>query len=379
MKVRREISKNCVLLSLITPEKKDEYKSSIKEMKALTQTRGGKIVKTITQKRGHPDPGYFFGKGKLKQIKSFLDKYPKIGNVIVEGFLSPTQQRNMEKLLETTVIDREELILEIFSKRAKTREAKLQVELAEYEYLLPRLRNMWPHLSRQAGGGFKLRGPGETQLEMDKQVIQKRISSLKDKIEHVKKVRKQQRKRRKNLFTVSIVGYTNAGKSTLLTQLSNSDLYTEDKLFATLDTSTKRVYIGEGNTILMSDTVGFIKNLPPHLFASFKSTLEEIKYNDLIIILIDVTDDNYRKKIKVVEKVLKELGVVDKKLVYVFNKIDLIPKDKLKLLKQKFQDKENYLFISALKKTNLDKFRNYLLKVFKKFNREDKYNYQSLD
>ncbi|HMA69288.1 MAG TPA: GTPase HflX [Candidatus Mcinerneyibacterium sp.] len=378
MKIKREISKKCVLLSLVLPEDREDYKENIKEMKALTKTRGGAVIKTFIQKRSKPDPGHYFGKGKLKLIKDFLSNHEDVGNVIVDGFISPTQHRNMESILKKTVIDREELILEIFSRRAKTKIAKLQVELAEYEYLLPRLRNMWDHLSRQAGGGFKLRGPGETQLEMDRQVIQKRISTLKDKIEHVKKIKKTQRKRRKHLFSVSIVGYTNAGKSTLLSQISNKDLYTEDQLFATLDTSINRVYIGKGETVLMSDTVGFIKNLPPHLFESFKSTLNEIQYSDLIIILIDITDKNYREKIQVVKKVLGDLNSSNKKLLYVFNKIDLVDQDKLKKIKQKYKNDKDSLFISALKNKNLDKLKKRVLEIFNRYNEKNEYNHQSI-
>ena len=343
----------CILLYLETPHDQGDTGERVKEMVSLVRTRGGEVIETFRQARDNPDPAIYFGKGKVEEISMFLENFPDVVNVVVDGFLTPVQQRNLESEFERTVIDREELILEIFALHAMTREAKLQVELAELEYLLPRLRNLWPHLTGQQGG-FNFRGPGETQLETDRRAITRRIAMLKDKLRHIERVRATQRKGRSGTYKVSIVGYTNAGKSSLLSELSGKGLYVEDKLFATLDTATKKVYIEDCGTVLFSDTVGFIRNLPHHLVASFKSTLEELKYADLVMEVVDVSSPVFSKNMEVVTEVLHELGAGDRPRFTVFNKTDLLEADTLEKLKTKFAGDDNTVLISVKEKSGIE-------------------------
>ncbi len=351
------MSERCILLYVETPGDILEASERENEMVSLIRTRGGEVVEIFKQSRKNPDPGQYFGSGKLEEISMFLSNFPDIANVIVDGFLSPVQQRNLETLFERSVIDREELILEIFALHAKTREAKLQVELAELQYLLPRLRNLWPHLTGQQGG-FNFRGPGETQLETDRRAITKKISVLSSKLKHIEKVRATQRKGRSGKFKVSIVGYTNAGKSSLLRSFSKKDLYVEDKLFATLDTSTKKVYIEGAGTVLFSDTVGFIRNLPHHLVASFKSTLEELKYADLIMEVVDISSPVHKQNMDVVNEVLHELGAGDKPRFTVFNKIDMLDDESLEAIMNKYKDQQRAAFISVTEERGLDSLKS---------------------
>jgi len=346
----------CLLLSMITPRDEVDPEERIDEMTALIETRGGRVVDVFTQKREHPDPGHYFGRGKIEEIAAFLEQTPEITTIIVDSFLSPVQQRNLEEDFGRTVMDREELILEIFARHAQTREARLQVELAELEYLLPRLRNLWPHLTGQQGG-FNFRGPGETQLETDRRAITRRIAALKKKLLHIEKIRGTQRKGRSRAFKVSIVGYTNAGKSSLLSLLCGKPLYVENKLFATLDTTVKKVFFPGTGEVLLSDTVGFIRNLPHHLVASFKSTLEELLYSDLILEVVDISSPVYRQKMDVVDQVLRELGAGDKPRLRAFNKCDLLTDEALSALESQFKQSEDALFISVLEKKNIEELK----------------------
>lgn len=349
----------CLLLSLYTPKDEVDPFERTEEMKALIETRGGEVIELFTQKREHPDPGLYFGQGKIEEIRRYLENFHEITTVIVDAYLSPVQQRNLEEQFGRTVMDREELILEIFARHARTREARLQVELAELEYLLPRLRNLWPHLTGQQGG-FNFRGPGETQLETDRRAITRRIAALKKKLLHIEKIRQTQRKGRASAFKVSIVGYTNAGKSSLLSLLSGKPLYVENKLFATLDTTVKKVYFPQAGEVLLSDTVGFIRNLPHHLVASFKSTLEELLYSDLILEVVDVASPSWRQKMEVVEQVLTELGAGEKPRMTAFNKCDLLEAGILESLREQYIGRDDVLFISVLKKDNIDTLKERL-------------------
>jgi len=349
----------CLLLSLYTPKDEVDPAERTQEMKALIETRGGQVVELFTQKREHPDPGLYFGQGKVEEIRRYLENFGEITTIIVDAFLSPVQQRNLEEQFGRTVMDREELILEIFARHARTREARLQVELAELEYLLPRLRNLWPHLTGQQGG-FNFRGPGETQLETDRRAITRRIAALRKKLVHIEKIRQTQRKGRASAYKVSIVGYTNAGKSSLLSLLSGKPLFVENKLFATLDTTVKRVYFPQAGEVLLSDTVGFIRNLPHHLVASFKSTLEELLYSDLILEVVDIASPSYRQKMEVVTQVLSELGAGEKPRMTVFNKCDLLDRDTLEALREQYRDRDDTIFISVVNKDNIDTLKERL-------------------
>ena len=353
-----------LLLEPIFPEDALEFEENIEEMKALIDTKGGEVIEVITQKREKPDPGYFFGKGKLDEAKQFLENFPEINVIVVDAFLSPVQQRNLETFFGKQIIDREELILEIFAQNAETKEAKLQVEMAQLKYLLPRLRNLWPHLTSQQGG-FGFRGPGETQLEMDRRNITKKIAILREKLKHVERVRATQRRGRRNFFKVSIVGYTNAGKSSLLTLLSGKDLYVANKLFATLDTATKKIFLGEGGKVLISDTVGFIKKLPPQLIAAFKSTLEELKYADLIMHVVDISSPSFEKKIAVVEQIMSELEANDKNVLFVFNKIDLLDEEQRSFWENKYKNEDNVVFISVKEKVGIEELKEKIISFSK--------------
>jgi GTP-binding protein HflX len=292
------------------------------ELARLTDTAGGEVVGKLTQRISKPNPRFYVGKGKADELKSLVIETE--GNLVIfDEELSPAQGKNLEDLLDVRVMDRSELILDIFATRARSKEARMQVELAQLEYLLPRLRRMWSHLSR-IRGGIGLRGPGETQLETDRRLIGKRIVDLKGKLRHVAEKRQMQRKSREGSFRAALVGYTNAGKSSLLCALSGADLFVEDQLFATLDSATRRVDLGGGHEALLTDTVGFIRKLPHHLVASFRSTLEEAREGDVLLHVIDASHAEWEEQRHVVNDVLADLDLIDSDKILVFNKVDRI-------------------------------------------------------
>ena len=323
---------------------------NVEELKNLTISAGADVEEILCHKQGKPNPKYFISTGKLEEIKNIVDN-KEIELVIFDNEITPTQQRNLQLKLDTKVLDRTALILDIFAQRAHSREGKLQVELAQLNYLLPRLMGKGIELSR-LGGGIGTRGPGETKLEVDRRKIRKRISLLEKKIYQISVQRDTQRKKReeKNIFQIALVGYTNSGKSTLLNATTDSDAYVEDKLFSTLDSTTRKLKIYPNSEVLISDTVGFIEKLPHQLIASFKSTLEEVKRTDLLLLVVDISNTNFENNIYSVKEVLKEIGVWQKPVVLVFNKIDKLSSGELNSLKIKYK---NSVFISALKRSGL--------------------------
>ena len=298
-------------------------RSLLEELRALAVSAGAEIVGEIYQRRDAADKTYFIGKGKAEELRDEV-RMTGADLVVFDNDLSPAQGKNLEDLIGKRVLDRSELILDIFADRARTREAKLQVELAQLQYLLPRLKRMWTHLSR-IRGGIGLRGPGETQLEVDRRVIRDRISTLKEKLGHIEERRRLQRKGRVDAWNVALVGYTNVGKSTIMNRLSGERLHAEDRLFATLDATTRRIRLPEGEEVLLTDTVGFIRNLPHHLVASFRATLEEVVHADLLLHVVDVSEPDHEAQTRVVRDVLEGLGIAGTPTLLVFNKFDRIP------------------------------------------------------
>ena len=327
-------AETAVLVGLITKEQ-DEAKTKeyLDELEFLADTAGAVTVKRFTQKVGGPSQTTYVGSGKLQEIKEYIkkcqDAEEEIGMVIFDDELSAKQMRNIEKELQVKILDRTSLILDIFAMRAQTAEAKAQVELAQHRYMLPRLQRLWTHLERQGGGsgsgGGKgsvgLRGPGETQLEMDRRIILQRITLLKQRLAEIDKQKTTQRKNRGRLIRVALVGYTNVGKSTMMNLLAKSEVFAEDKLFATLDTTVRKMTI-DNLPFLLADTVGFIRKLPSDLVESFKSTLDEVREADLLVHVVDISHPDFEEQIRVVEETLKELGCSDKPAMLVFNKID---------------------------------------------------------
>jgi GTP-binding protein HflX len=343
------------------------------ELAFLAETAGAQEVKRFYQKLEHPDSRTFLGKGKLEEIKKYIDSH-QVDLVIFDDELTGSQLSNIEEVLKRKVIDRSDLILDIFATRAKTAQAKVQVELAQYQYILPRLRGMWKHLERQ-GGGIGSRGPGETEIETDRRIIKDKISLLRKRLAEIDKQSFTQRKERGEFIRVSLVGYTNVGKSTLMQTLSKSDVFAENKLFATLDTTTRKV-VFERTPFLLSDTVGFIRKLPHHLVESFKSTLDEVREADILLHVVDISHPKYEDQIAVVKNTLHELKCDDKPTLLIFNKMDvyeeqtfdewLEPEVKLDLLNQlkKHWDSEtqhNCVFVSATEKQNIDGLRQVIL------------------
>lgn len=334
--------------------KKQRYPKTInenvEELKNLTISAGADVEEILCHKQDKPNPKYFISTGKLEEIKNIVDN-KEIELVIFDNEITPTQQRNLQLKLDTKVLDRTALILDIFAQRAHSMEGKLQVELAQLNYLLPRLMGKGIELSR-LGGGIGTRGPGETKLEVDRRKIRKRISLLEKKIYQISVQRDTQRKKReeKNIFQIALVGYTNSGKSTLLNATTDSDAYVEDRLFSTLDSTTRKLKIYPNSEVLISDTVGFIEKLPHQLIASFKSTLEEVKRTDLLLLVVDISNTNFENNIYSVKEVLKEIGVWQKPVVLIFNKIDKLSSGELNSLKIKYK---NSVFISALKRIGM--------------------------
>ncbi len=368
-----------VLVGVITTtqneEKSHEY---LDELEFLTYTAGGEVVKRFTQRLETPNPKTFIGTGKMDELIQFVEEN-EIGAVIFDDELTPAQQNNIEKILRIKVLDRTTLILDIFAQRAQTSYARTQVELAQYEYLLPRLTGLWTHLERQRGG-IGMRGPGETEIETDRRIVRDRIALLKKKLETIDRQMSTQRSNRGALVRVALIGYTNVGKSTLMNLISKSEVFAENKLFATLDTTVRKVVIGN-LPFLLSDTVGFIRKLPTQLIESFKSTLDEVRDADLLLHIVDISHPNFEEHIASVNQILGEIKSINKPTIMVFNKIDAythqtIEDDdlmtektsrhfSLEEWKQTWMNRMNgdVIFISALNKENIQEFRE---KVYKK-------------
>lgn len=359
-----------VLVGLVhkdqTEQQVQEY---LDELAFLAETAGAVTVKRFTQKLQHPDSRTFVGKGKLEEIKLYIQG-KDIGIVIFDDELTGAQINNIEKALEVKTIDRSDLILDIFARRAKTAQAKAQVELAQYQYILPRLRGMWKHLER-LGGGIGTRGPGESEIETDRRIVRDKISLLRKRLAEIDKQAFTQRKDRGEFIRVALVGYTNVGKSTLMTLLSKSDVFAENKLFATLDTTTRKV-VFENTPFLLSDTVGFIRKLPHHLVESFKSTLDEVREADILLHVVDISHPAYEDQLGVVNKTLQEIGAFDKPTLTIFNKMDLYEErtfdewleestknEILQDLRDRWNNETNgnAIFVSAIERRNLDKLR----------------------
>lgn len=402
--LNEQINERAVLVGLIT-EQQNEAKSReyLDELAFLADTAGAETVHTFMQRLPYPNPRTFVGKGKLEEIRAFIEDND-ISMAIFDDDLSSKQVLNIERELKVKILDRTSLILDIFAKRARTANAKTQVELAQYQYLLPRLIRMWTHLERQRGG-IGMRGPGETQIETDRRIILTKISLLKEELRNIDKQKAVQRKNRGKLTRVALVGYTNAGKSTLMNLLSKSDVFAENKLFATLDTTVRKVII-DNLPFLLTDTVGFIRKLPTHLVDSFKSTLDEVREADLLVHVVDISHPNFEEQIEVVDKTLREIcNGADKPMIMVFNKIDAFtytPKDENDLtpqtrenisldeLKRMWMSRlpHDCVFISARTGANIDELKNMLYQrakeihltrfpyndfLFQKYDDEDQY------
>lgn len=365
---------NAVLIGLISKEQTEQLVNEyLDELTFLAETAGAKTIKRFTQKLLHPDSRTFIGKGKLEEIKNYIIG-KDIQLAIFDDELTGSQIANIEKELKVKTLDRSDLILDIFAARAKTAQSKVQVELAQYQYILPRLKGMWSHLERQ-GGGIGSRGPGETEIETDRRIVNEKISLLRKRLKEIDKQAFTQRKERGEFIRVALVGYTNVGKSTIMNLLSKSEVFAENKLFATLDTTTRKVVFGH-TPFLLSDTVGFIRKLPHHLIESFKSTLDEVKESDILLHVVDISHPQYEEQYAVVNKTLQELEAFEKPTITVFNKMDMYEKrtfdewleDDVKLeilteLKQRWQRETNgnCVFISATQKQNIEELRQTVL------------------
>lgn len=373
---RNKINKEerAVLVGVVHKDQTEEaVHEYLDELAFLAETAGAVAVKKFIQKLPHPDSRTYVGKGKLEEIKNYVEGR-EINIVVFDDELSGSQIMNIEKEVNVKTIDRSDLILDIFARRAKTAQAKAQVELAQYQYILPRLRGMWKHLER-LGGGIGTRGPGETEIETDRRIVRDKVSLLKKRLAEIDKQAFTQRKDRGEFIRVALVGYTNVGKSTIMNLLSKSDVLAENKLFATLDTTTRKI-VYENTPFLLSDTVGFIRKLPHHLVESFKSTLDEVREADILLHVVDISHLNYEDQLGVVNKTLQELNAHDKPVITVFNKMDLYIKktfdewldDEVKQqilddLKSRWQNETggNVIFISALERTNIDELRKTIL------------------
>jgi len=346
---------------------KEAVEEHLDELEELTNTAGAVTVAKITQEKSAADPAYFIGKGKAEEIAMFVDTN-EIDIVIFDDDLSPVQLRNLERLIDRKILDRSGLILDIFASRAKTSEAKTQVELAQLQYMLPRLTRAWTHLSKQYGG-IGTKGPGETQIETDRRIVRDRISKLKEKLAKIEQQRETQSKGREQSIRIALVGYTNAGKSTLFNLITNARAFAEDKLFATLDSTTRSFNLGKNEKLLLSDTVGFIRKLPSNLIASFRSTLSEVRNADIILHVIDLSNPYFEDHIQVVDQTLKDLDSGSKTQIKIFNKIDLV-KDKSKIgyVRSKY---ENSVIISAAKGINVIKLNEILTNLISRVYSEE--------
>ncbi|MBS1669554.1 MAG: GTPase HflX [Bacteroidetes bacterium] len=369
-----EKEEKAILVGIVQPSQ-DEHivKEYLDELAFLAETAGAIAIKRFTQKMQHPDSKTFVGKGKLEEIKNYIiGKDVRVA--IFDDELSGSQINNIEKVLEVKTVDRSDLILDIFANRAKTAQSKLQVELAQYQYVLPRLRGMWKHLER-LGGGIGTRGPGETEIETDRRIVKDKISLLRKRLAVIDKQAFTQRKDRGEFIRIALVGYTNVGKSTIMNLLSKSEVFAENKLFATLDTTTRKIVFGN-TPFLLSDTVGFIRKLPHHLVESFKSTLDEVREADLLLHVVDLSHPQYEEQIAVVNKTLQEIGTAEKPYILIFNKIDqyeqqtfdewLEPSVKMEMmneLKERWMNEtQNHcVFISATEKRNTEELRDSIM------------------
>ena len=384
--INKEANERTVLVGLVSKTQNEaKCNEYLDELAFLARTAGAEPEKRFVQKLDYPNPRTYVGTGKLQEIQQYVEDND-IGLVIFDDDLSPKQVLNIERELKVKILDRTSLILDIFAKRAQTATARTQVELAQYQYLLPRLTRMWTHLERQRGG-IGMRGPGETQIETDRRIILDKISRLKEELKSIDRQKSIQRKNRGKLTRVALVGYTNVGKSTIMNLLSKSDVFAENKLFATLDTTVRKVII-DNLPFLLSDTVGFIRKLPTHLVDSFKSTLDEVREADILVHVVDISHPNFEEQIEVVNKTLTEVcGAADKPMILVFNKIDAFtytPKDpddltpktreniSLDEFKQMWMAKmnNNCVFISAKDKTNIDELKDMLYEKAKEIHTE---------
>ncbi len=380
--IKTEIeAEKAVLVGVSTPaigyEKVNEY---LTELAFLVETAGGVPVKKFVQNLPYPDSRTYLGSGKLDEVRGYIEEHD-ISLAVFDDELSPSQIRNIEQVLKCKVLDRTHLILDIFSKRAQTAHAKVQVELAQYQYLLPRLTRMWTHLEKQRGG-IGMRGPGEKEIETDRRIIRDRISLLKEKLKEIDKQKSTQRSNREKYVRVALVGYTNVGKSTLMNLLSKSEVFAENKLFATLDTTVRKV-VFDNLPFLLSDTVGFIRKLPHTLVESFKSTLDEIRETDLLLHVVDISHPDFEEQIEIVNRTLAEINAGDKPMIIIFNKIDnykwvekapddLTPKEKCNISLDELKatwmakTKQRSIFISAKTKENIDEMKAILYEEIKK-------------
>ncbi|TCV07137.1 GTP-binding protein HflX [Sphingobacterium alimentarium] len=378
-----------ILVSVITPDVSDQMAQDyLTELEFLVQTAGAETVKVFTQKLQKPEHATFVGTGKLEEIREYAEA-EEVDMVIFDDELTPSQLRNVERELKRKILDRSSLILDIFASHAQTAQAKTQVELAQLQYLYPRLTRMWTHLERQRGG-IGMRGPGESQIETDRRIILDKISQLKEKLKIIDKQNATQRKNRGEMIRVALVGYTNVGKSTILNMISKADVYIENKLFATLDTTVRKVVI-ENLPFLLSDTVGFIRKLPHHLVESFKSTLDEVREADVLIHVVDISHPNFEDHIHAVNETLKDINALDKPTITVFNKIDAfkpaIEKDEngeeIKVTLEDFKNSwmaknsDPAIFLSATNKTNIEEFKEKLYQVISELHNA-RYPYNNL-
>jgi GTP-binding protein HflX len=373
-KIQHKEETNVILAGWL-PQGQSEsvIKEYLDELAFLAETAGAKEVKRFYQRLPHPDSKTFLGSGKLEEIKNYIQSH-QIDMVIFDDELTGSQISNIEKEVKCRVLDRSDLILDIFAARARTAQAKVQVELAQYQYILPRLKGMWTHLERQ-GAGIGSRGPGETEIETDRRIVKDKISLLRKRLEEIDKQSFTQRKERGEFIRVALVGYTNVGKSTIMNLMSKSEVFAENKLFATLDTTTRKV-VFENTPFLLSDTVGFIRKLPHHLVESFKSTLDEVREADVLLHVVDISHAQYEDQIAVVNKTLQELKAFDKPVVTIFNKMDLykekyfdewledeVKEDILRELKERWNGITNNqcVFVSAIEKLNIEELRTVIL------------------
>jgi GTP-binding protein HflX len=385
--------KTAIMVGVISQQQDEEMvKEYLDELKFLIDTWGAITLKSFVQKMAKPDSKHFVGTGKLQEIKNYVKEFA-IDMVVFDDDLSPSQLRNIEKVVEVKVLDRSDLIIDIFAARAQTAHAKTQVELALYQHILPRLTGMWTHLERQRGGTGTRGGAGEKEIETDRRIVRDKITLLKEKLKEIDKQMATQRKSRAEMIRVALVGYTNVGKSTIMNLLSKSEVFAENKLFATLDTTVRKVVI-DNLPFLLSDTVGFIRKLPTHLIESFKSTLDEVREADVLIHIVDISHHNFEEHIHVVNETLQGIGASDKRTILVFNKIDafsFVPKDEddltpikrenlsLQDLKRTWMGKNNHpcIFISATNKDNVDSFRTLIYDTVKELHIK-RYPYNNL-
>jgi len=364
-----KINERAILVAVDTKDlTRDIVEEHLAELEELSLTAGADSIIKIIQDRYSFDPAFYIGKGKAEEIAA-LTETNDINLIIFDDDLSPVQVRNLERLIDRKIVDRSGLILDIFASRAKTKEAKTQVELAQLQYMLPRLTRAWTHLSKQYGG-IGTKGPGETQIETDRRMIRTRISLLKEKLNKIEAQRNTQSQGRKDFVRISLVGYTNAGKSTLFNLLTHSNVFAEDKLFATLDSTTRIFDLNKDSKVLISDTVGFIRKLPPHLVASFKSTLNEVRDADIILHVIDLSHPYYEDHIGVVDQTLKELGCENKNQIKIFNKLDAVnDKNKIQFVRNNYK---NGIVISAMRGINISGLKDKITEVAEKSFVEEK-------